>query len=133
MSNANEKQVAGDHYRSLNSNYQHWDLVADTGMGYFEGQITKYVARWRKKNGGQDLEKALHYAQKMQELILAGKYPVRQVPQNSDSMTQLASFASKQKLTREETIIFELCAMRVGEGDVERLIMHVESLLETAK
>src|SRR5690606_39595350 len=42
---ANEKQVAGNHYRSK---IQHWDLVRTTGMGYFEGQITKYVSRDRK-------------------------------------------------------------------------------------
>ena len=130
MSNANTKQVAGDHYRSEDSTYQHWDLVADTGMGYFEGQITKYVARWRKKNGKQDLEKALHYAQKMQELILAHRYPLRQVPHREDAMSLLANFAIAQKLLREETIIFELCAARAVENDVERLIVQIELLLE---
>ena len=55
---ANEIQVAGDHYRTP---IQHWDYVIANDLGYFEGQITKYVTRWRAKNGIKDLEKARHY------------------------------------------------------------------------
>lgn len=65
--NANDRQVGGGHYAA---SYQHWDLVADLGLGYFEGQITKYVARWRKKNGLQDLEKAMHFLEKLVELVV---------------------------------------------------------------
>lgn len=71
---ANELQVGGAHYRA---EYQHWDLVADTGMGYFEGQVTKYVVRWRKKNGVEDLKKALHYLNKLIELRTEMRFPVR--------------------------------------------------------
>lgn len=31
---------------------------------YFQGQITKYVMRWRRKGGIQDLKKALHVLEK---------------------------------------------------------------------
>lgn len=61
MSKANETQVGGDHYRSSGADLQHWDIVAQLGMGYYDGQITKYVSRWRKKNGRQDLLKAEHF------------------------------------------------------------------------
>jgi hypothetical protein len=30
-------------------------------MGYLEGNVIKYISRWRKKNGMADLEKAKHY------------------------------------------------------------------------
>jgi hypothetical protein len=30
-------------------------------MGYLEGNVVKYISRWRKKNGMADLEKARHY------------------------------------------------------------------------
>ena len=64
---ANESQVGGAHYQS---GYQHWDFVQDCLGGlYMEGCITKYISRWRKKNGLQDLEKALHYCQKLIELV----------------------------------------------------------------
>ena len=65
--NANSKQVAGTHY-AVGSGYQHWDIVVDQQLNYFEGQITKYVMRARKKNGMQDLEKAAHFLQKYMEV-----------------------------------------------------------------
>ena len=58
-------ELGGDHYRS---EFQHWDLIEQNGIGYLEGCASKYVTRWRKKNGVQDLEKALHYVEKLQEL-----------------------------------------------------------------
>ncbi len=65
---ANSTQVAGSHYRS---EIQHWDYVIANDLGYFEGQITKYVTRWRKKNGVQDLHKARHFLQKLIEVAEA--------------------------------------------------------------
>lgn len=62
---ANSYQVGGQHYKTT---YEHWDLVVDTGMGYFEGNATKYVARWRQKGGEADLQKALHYIDKLMEV-----------------------------------------------------------------
>ncbi len=68
MSEANKKQVAGLHYRT---GIQHWDFVVANDLDYFQGQITKYVCRWRKKNGVQDLEKAAHFLQKYIEVAKA--------------------------------------------------------------
>jgi len=62
---ANERQVGGNHYAGK---IQHWDIVADHDLDYFQGQITKYVMRWKKKNGIQDLEKARHFLDKYIEL-----------------------------------------------------------------
>ena len=55
-------QEGGDHYQSI---YQHWDWVIDAEIGYLAGNATKYIARWRKKNGVDDLKKALSYVDKM--------------------------------------------------------------------
>jgi Protein of unknwon function (DUF3310) len=63
---ANDRQVGGDHYKG--HLLQHWDLVQIYGWDYFQGQITKYLMRWRKKNGIEDLEKARHYLDKYIEL-----------------------------------------------------------------
>ena len=38
------------------------------GLGYLEGNIIKYTTRWRRKGGIQDLEKVIHYAQKLIEV-----------------------------------------------------------------
>lgn len=66
---ANSKQVGGAHYKG--SAIEHWDIVAQHNLDYFQGQITKYVMRWRKKNGIQDLEKAQHFLEKYIELAKA--------------------------------------------------------------
>lgn len=62
---ANDRQVGGDHYHAK---VQHWDWVASNNLDYFQGQITKYVARWKDKGGLQDLEKARHFLDKYIEL-----------------------------------------------------------------
>lgn len=64
--NANERQVGGDHYGGRE--FQHWDLVWALGLDYFLGQATKYLGRHALKNGPQDVEKAIHFMQKRQEL-----------------------------------------------------------------
>ena len=70
-SSANERQVGGQHYGL--KEFQHWDMVSMFGLDYFQGQITKYVMRWNKKNGLQDLEKAKHFLEKYIEEIKAGR------------------------------------------------------------
>jgi len=69
--NANDVQVGGAHYKG--GSYQHWDLMADTvGIGYHMGNATKYLVRWKDKNGVEDLKKARHYVVKTKELVDAG-------------------------------------------------------------
>lgn len=61
----NEIQIGGTHYKELP--YQHWDVCDDTFCPYLLGCATKYIARWRKKGGIQDLEKAIHFIRKADE------------------------------------------------------------------
>ena len=63
---ANARQVAGSHYRL--QGIQHWDYVAANDLDYFQGQVTKYVSRWKNKNGIEDLEKARHFLEKYIEV-----------------------------------------------------------------
>lgn len=63
---ANEIQVAGSHYQQ--KPIQPWDFIAANGLGFFEGNIVKYVTRWREKGGVEDLRKARHYLDKLIEL-----------------------------------------------------------------
>jgi len=65
MTSANNRQVSGDHYAATT---QHWDIVNEHNLDYFQGQITKYVMRWKKKNGIEDLKKAQHFLEKYIEL-----------------------------------------------------------------
>lgn len=61
---ANDKQVGGDHYRAA---IQHWDYVVANKMPYLEAMAFKYIDRHARKNGKQDLEKAMHFIEKMIE------------------------------------------------------------------
>lgn len=64
---ANSIQVGGDHYNKEGE--QHWDRIYRLyGRGYFIGCATKYAERYHLKNGKQDLEKAIHFLQKLIEL-----------------------------------------------------------------
>lgn len=78
---ANQRQVGGAHYSQHYAHtagivcahcgqpnqVQHWDFMLALNLGYFEGQITKYVTRWRNKRGLEDLEKAKHFLEKLIE------------------------------------------------------------------
>lgn len=65
MPKANEVQVGGSHYKT--KAIQPWDFIASNKLPFLEGNVIKYVARWKDKNGLQDLEKAQHYLQKLIE------------------------------------------------------------------
>lgn len=64
--NANEKQVGGNHYSA--KAVQPWDYITSNNLGYLEGNVVKYVSRWKEKNGLEDLLKAKHYLEKLIEL-----------------------------------------------------------------
>lgn len=61
-----EIQVSGTHYKDLP--IQPVEYIHANAIGYFEGNVIKYVSRWRKKNGIADLEKARHYIELLIEL-----------------------------------------------------------------
>jgi len=62
---ANDKQVGGEHYQQP---IQAWDYITLNRLGYLEGNIIKYVTRYKQKHGVQDLEKAKHYLDKLIEI-----------------------------------------------------------------
>lgn len=57
--NSLEVQVGGNHYKELP--IQPVQYIYENSIGYFEGNVIKYVTRWRSKGGIADLEKAKHY------------------------------------------------------------------------
>ena len=63
---ANAQQVGGAHYAV--KAIQPWDYIIANDLGYLEGNIVKYVSRWKDKGGVQDLKKAQHYLQKLIEV-----------------------------------------------------------------
>lgn len=86
---ANERQVGGNHYKGAGE--EHWDRVARLKLDYFQGQITKYVERWKLKNGIEDLLKAQHFMQKYIELAGANMLPDWKVPVTEAEVTPTSS------------------------------------------
>ena len=66
---ANKVQVGGTHYKF--KDIQPWDAIHAWGLGFFSGNVVKYVARHREKNGVEDLKKARHYLDKLIEIVEA--------------------------------------------------------------
>jgi hypothetical protein len=54
-----KKQVGGNHYK--NYKIQPVEFIIKNNIGFVEGNIIKYVLRFKEKGGVQDLEKAKHY------------------------------------------------------------------------
>jgi hypothetical protein len=52
-------QVGGDHYKKLK--IQPIEFIHANNIPFIEGNIIKYIVRWRDKNGIKDLEKVKHY------------------------------------------------------------------------
>ena len=55
------EQVGGDHYKA---DIQHWDLMEQHDVAYLEATASKYVTRWQKKGGSEDLRKSATYRER---------------------------------------------------------------------
>lgn len=64
---ANDIQIAGDHYKRFKG-CEPWDVITAWELGYLDGTALKYIARWRHKNGVEDIKKAIHFLQKLVEV-----------------------------------------------------------------
>lgn len=70
--NADEVQVGGTHYKDMP--VQPWTvmeavLTAEEFRGFLKGNIIKYSMRQGRKEGSDDANKALHYLQKLNEVL----------------------------------------------------------------
>jgi hypothetical protein len=52
-------QVGGSHYKDVT--IQPIDYIFANRLGFVEGNVVKYVTRWKIKGGIEDLKKARHY------------------------------------------------------------------------
>ena len=58
-SNPKSKQEGGSHYKSFT--IQPGDYIRQNDLGWYEGNVVKYVTRHIFKNGREDILKARHY------------------------------------------------------------------------
>lgn len=54
-----EKQIGGTHYAGFP--IQPAEFIHKNSIGFLAGNVIKYVCRYSKKNGKEDLLKARHY------------------------------------------------------------------------
>jgi hypothetical protein len=74
---ANAMQVGGRHYKTLP--IEPWDYIAANKLGFFEGNIVKYLTRAAKTGNRDDLLKAQHYLSKLLEITPIPKEEVKAI------------------------------------------------------
>lgn len=114
----NEVQVGGDHYKGVD--FQPWDWARNVsgtqGLGYYEVSAISYIARFRKKGGIEDLEKVLHYIDKMLYCWRAGEY----VNRCTATLLRIRQFNKENECDRfQSEAIHFLVAWREGDELVE--------------
>lgn len=66
------KQIDGTHYKDMP--IQPWEIIEENRLDYFEGAALKYLLRWKQKDGVVDLDKIIHYVERIKELAQKGYY-----------------------------------------------------------
>lgn len=67
------KQIGGDHYKSMG--IQPIEYIIANNLGWCEGNIVKYISRWQQKGGIADIDKVIHYAEILKQLVTKKKSP----------------------------------------------------------
>jgi hypothetical protein len=137
MVDVNKKQVGGTHYNQVM--VQHWDLVIFNKLPYLEAQITKYVTRWKKKHGAQDVEKSVHYLEKLQWALNEGylTLPTATLTSIQSPRTippvQLDEFAKENEIGDIEKTIFYILLTYTTNDALVRVGILLQHLLAAAK
>lgn len=59
-------QIAGEHYKKFV--IQPIEFITINNLPFIEGNVIKYICRWKEKGGVDDLNKAIHYIELLKEL-----------------------------------------------------------------
>lgn len=62
-------QIGGNWYKEMKIQPAEYNYANQ--FNWFQGEVNKYVARYQKKNGRKDLEKAIHII----EMLIELEYP----------------------------------------------------------
>ena len=55
------RQVGGSHYK--NFHIQPYEFISKNNLSFFQGNVVKYVCRYQRKGGAEDIKKIMHYCQ----------------------------------------------------------------------
>ncbi len=112
-----DTQVGGNHYKSMA--IQPAQYIVANGIGFLEGMVIKYVSRWEKKGGIEDLEKAIHCLQLRVEMAKQGTevIPVGEADEGAESPEKFHQyFPPEQSMKYQGTVIPRATAMWAGLG-----------------
>ena len=62
-----DRQVGGNHYKN-DFKIQPVEFITANNLSFIQGSIIKYICRYNKKNGNEDIDKAIHYCELLKEL-----------------------------------------------------------------
>lgn len=63
---ATKRQIGGNHYKRFK--IQPIEFITKNKLSFIQGNIIKYVCRFDKKNGNEDIDKAIHYCELLKEI-----------------------------------------------------------------
>ena len=138
-----DEQVGGDHYKKLG--VQPVEFISVINANFFQGNVIKYVTRYKDKNGIKDLEKAKHYLELMKELKpqtdtkLHGDYIMAAIVNYSTSNNlgtlETDIIIATAYKNREESISDENIDIAIGliDTQIKDMATQVDKIAEFAK
>ena len=61
-----DRQISGNHYKNMP--IQPLEFTHKNNLNFCQGNVIKYICRYKHKNGIEDLKKVKHYAELLAEL-----------------------------------------------------------------
>lgn len=116
VENALVNQIGGSHYKSLQM--QPIELIVKAELSYIQGNIVKYITRYKNKNGKEDIRKCMHYAELAIELKSCG--PI------SKNLGLAYSYCKVNNLSKYQTNIIAACV----QDDYYQVIRQCKLLLK---
>lgn len=124
-----DTQVGGDHYKKLG--YQPIELIHKLGLDFFQGNMLKYITRYKYKNGREDLDKCIHYAKLAYELgpkdtlVITRKYvrPIEEIRE------EIMLYKKENKLSNLQTEII----LSIYNYNMRRVILYTKWLIAEKK
>lgn len=110
------EQVGGSHYKKLSM--QPIEFIVKAKLSFIQGNIVKYITRYKYKNGVEDINKCIHYANLAIDLNDAGP---------KHKMLNVAySYCSVNKLSALQINVITACV----QDDYYSVIRHCKRLIK---
>lgn len=123
-----DRQVGGTHYKQ--GGPQHVEFCQMNRIPWAESCALKYVLRHRRKNGKEDIDKAIHYIEFAMALDYGRRADVPQDMNPSKFVISIEDFLKDKPLTKDERKVCELVLTHQKGGGDERKLMDAVKLLK---